>query len=271
MRVSPVKNTNNNISISPAFKSNKRQIGVVYNTTSFFRNDINWERFTDLIIDKYKSADKVNLYSIGCSDGSEAYTTALMLIKKLGKDGAKKFFPIKAMDKDTEILKNPMKGVIYASDSDFNVFNKYLRGVYHDYFEFERAFTYHKDFNMALCKGKVKPELQECVKFSKARLPFCLLDVEPENSVVMCRNVWPYLSHTSNKLMAEFLNMKLSKNSMCAIGDYDILRSDASSLLLENKFDFQNGNHKLYVKSEDYDKKDELKYKLLMKLNKLFK
>ena len=91
---------------NPLFTSNKRERGIKEdgtlnrNTTSFFRNDLIWGDFADLLIDKYKNENKVNVYCYACSDGSEPYSVAMLLISRLGLEGAKKFFPIIAVDKD---------------------------------------------------------------------------------------------------------------------------------------------------------------------------
>ena len=41
------------------------------NTTWFFRNDLVWDELAKYLDENFSDSRKVNVYSIGCSDGSE--------------------------------------------------------------------------------------------------------------------------------------------------------------------------------------------------------
>ena len=103
---------------------NKTKI-INANCTYFFRSDIPWYHLSSYLIHQYPKG-KVNIYSLACSDGSEAYSIIMDLIAKLGKNEAQRFLPIKAHDADKEIIREAESGKIYASKQDIERIEKTL-------------------------------------------------------------------------------------------------------------------------------------------------
>lgn len=190
------------------------------NQTSFFRDDINdWLVYAKRIDEAFKGADKVNVYDFGCSDGSEPYTLAISLIEALGEEGAEKYFPIKAMDKDPFIIYSAKKGEICCTKKDFERINQNTGYKFDKYFEI----LHNKQNGDKIISPK--EILRSKVEFSRKNATEGLSEVEPENSLVLTRNFLPYLSE--DELKEAVIQMrKLKDSSRILIGDFDHEYSD---------------------------------------------
>ena len=126
MRISPVmQNSYTGVHRAPAFQSIIRNVkdseGNIKNsnTTCFFRQDLHWNEMATFMDRKYDKSEKVNVYSYGCSDGSEPMSLAVLLNQRFGYN-ARKFFPIMAKDNDDYILDKIRSSCtrMYFSDID---------------------------------------------------------------------------------------------------------------------------------------------------------
>lgn len=104
-------------------------------STYFFVDGFQWNKFFNYATEKFKNTPKVNVFSLACSDGSEAYSTAMLLISKLGEEKAKKYFPIIAVDFDRTITRNARKGFMNLSADDELRINKYTGNNLNKFFE----------------------------------------------------------------------------------------------------------------------------------------
>lgn len=196
-------------------------------STYFFVEDLAWNKFFDHIIEKYKNTPKVNIYSLACSDGSEAYSIAMLLIAKLGEEQAKKFFPIIAVDFDKKITRNAKKGFMNLSAGDEKRINKYTNNQLNKFFtRTNQSFLSDKiggtDNKELLTKFKINPILQDKVVFITEDINNYVDKMTNTNNLIFCRNCWPYLWKTQNEL-AQKLSNKTDKNSYLIIGNYDSL------------------------------------------------
>lgn len=246
----------------PVFTSNARHVldesgQLLYrNSTAFFREDLNWGKFADTLIEKYKDVDKVHIYNYACSEGAEPLSLAMLLIEKLGKEKANKFFPIIASDIDVEVLKNPKQGIIKPSKEDIEYIKNELKSNYSKYIEFDNDFKYDSNLREHLCSGRIKPILKDAVNFKNMNIMEDIANIDKDNSIVMCRNFWPYLNYENQLKLVQTLSEKLGENSMCVIGDFDY----GIGAMLESKqfHDYFNGfdagctygiKHLYYVKN----------------------
>lgn len=226
--------SNHNIcykSYNPAFKACGREVRSVagkfmyLNDTSMFRPDLgNWDRYIDYLGNKYKNAEKVNIYSISSSAGDEVYAKAMKLIEKLGDKGSKKFFPIHASDCDEKIINMAQKGYLPMYEGEEELINKHTNGKFSQYFEkLDIVPGFIKDMNLEFdFVTKVKPILRDKVVFSVADAAEKCRTIEPDNSVVMARNFWPYLKDESTRVkLAEDLYKSLGENSAVVLGKLD--------------------------------------------------
>jgi len=192
------------------------------NTTFFFRDDLKWQAYVDMLIKKYEHAKKVMVYCAGCSSGEEPFSLAMLLIEKLGKEKAQKFFPILATDFDSVILKNPKRGLIKPSEDDIDKFETILGSNSAQYITYNGKYRWNKKLEEEVCDGKINPILKGTVVFKKANFKDVIPTIEPNNSVVMCRNFWYYVQPQENRttLVRNLFN-QLGDNSLCVIGDYE--------------------------------------------------
>lgn len=216
---------------TPSFSANRRLVfkqmtqdssKLVYrNISDFFRDDLNWDKFADMLDKKYENVDKVNVYDFACSSGEEPLSLAMILIKKLGEKKAQKFFPIMASDIDKEILKNPMQGTIKPSEEDVEVLKKVLGDDFSRFIEIDNKYEFDDVLNMKVCTGKIKPILKDKILFSQGDARTSIETVKPNNSAVLCRNFSLYLAPEDFFKFIENLSTKLRDNSICVIGDSD--------------------------------------------------
>lgn len=101
----------------------------IYTTTRLFRNHIDWNVFTDYFLTHFKDKNRVKIYSLACSDGSEAYSYAIAISEKIDKTQHNKFFPIFASDIDLEVINAAKSGKINLDRDDFIAIEKFA-GTY---------------------------------------------------------------------------------------------------------------------------------------------
>ena len=92
------------------------------NNTSFFRLYKIWEPTVKYLEERFKDVEKVNIYNLACSDGSEPLSLA-MLIKSKFPYLAKKFLPIKAFDYDVNAIERALSREYCINISEKNYIN----------------------------------------------------------------------------------------------------------------------------------------------------
>ncbi|MBP3820837.1 hypothetical protein J6G99_04235 [bacterium] len=220
----------------PVFYANNRKINnnkgeLLYKTTTyFFRDDLDWDILTDYLCHKYKNTDKVNIICHACSNGSEPYSLAMRLMAFHENDSGK-FLPILAKDLDFENIRCAKKGLCEADNNDLYRIDFYTKSKYRDYLIPQKNFLSNKSIIMS-----PKQILKEKVNFEQGDIFKDIENIPKENTVLFCKNFWPYLSETKRELLAKKLGSKLGKSSLVIIGDFDSLRSDVRSLLSKNGF-----------------------------------
>lgn len=188
------------------------------NNTSFFRFDMAWDDLVIYLAEKYKSAHKVNIVNHACSSGYEPYSLAMALKVNLGKL-SRKFFPIKARDIDPNNIKVAKSGIFKVDKFEKMGIDNYTFNTFSDYFmqtTIKRKYNYNTevvykplDTIKSLIKSKQSNILDDTRKLSK------------KNTVLLCRNFWPYLDKIEVATLAEKLAKKMRKNSLVIIGEYD--------------------------------------------------
>jgi len=242
---------------TPHFTSSTRDVTeggkLLYsNFTNFYRNDIkDWNKYIDFLGDKFKDAPKVNSYCIAASKGDEVFSTVMLLMKRLGIDKAQKFFPFTAIDIDEEILKTAQSGKTYVSQADIDSIKRHLgEDDYKKYVNFDNVFKEIEGEKGTYCTAEFTPLVRNAVKFEKADAREFVNKIEPGNCFVMARNFWPYLpTHQDRLKLSENLGNKLQKNSICVLGDYDLIKNSVDSMLLDEGFDTCAVDY-CYVKKE---------------------
>lgn len=201
--------------------------GTILNVhgTEFFRYDIDWNKFSEYLKERYKDYDKVNIYDYACSNGSEAYSLSILLQHKF-KDDAEKFFPIYAKDIDEDLIAKNLKeqktGKVNCEKDILTMthaIDMSEEDMKRDFITSERDFKLSCNEQFATLTKKVtKP-----VIFSEANILDDIENIDDKNpSVVMCRNMWLYVDSKEYQKFADDLYKKLAKNSTVVLGGFDL-------------------------------------------------
>lgn len=220
MQVTPVTNLNYNF--RPSFQSNSRVVrdkvgNLLYrNTTNFFRSDLNWDAFVRFLHRKYENASKVNTYCFGCSDGSEPMSLIMLLKEKFPHNNSK-FFPIQAKDIDNTIIYWAQGEYSSLGLYDYAMINMHTGQKFEKYFA--RSGRVLSDEPVPVKKNM---NFDPYIKYSVGDIRQDISKIPSENSIVMCRNFWPYLHSNSDRLLlVRQLAAKLKSNCTVVVGDYD--------------------------------------------------
>ena len=235
----------------------------IHTTTNLFREDLDWLHLINYAIRHFADKAKVNTYSLACSDGSEAYTFAIAIMEKC-KENFAKFLPVKAFDIDPEMLNAAKSGRINIYGGEFNVVDRlginmrkyFINPAYPKQFTDDEVYYYvnSSSYEPVQC-------LKDGVEFKQSDILTELKKIEDDgNSIVMCRNVLPYLDKNYINEIAEIAGKKLKKGSLFVIGNYD-QRTDIEAKMLENGFYKPFINHDNIFECGD---SNELRNRLLM-------
>lgn len=187
--------------------------------TYFFRDDIEWREFGPYLREKYKNDPKVNFYQFASSRGEESYSTIIAIMREF-KNEANKFLPIKAFGINHDIIET-------AKELQKEHFEGYIvRREVIDGFEKmglnKQDFIPYFEHSDDLLFLKLKPKVTEAVTFKHANILDEWRNIDDKHpSVVMCRNMWPYVDEKEHLLIAQNLYNRLAKNSSVIIGGYD--------------------------------------------------
>ncbi|MGH2545108.1 MAG: CheR family methyltransferase [Ardenticatenaceae bacterium] len=81
---------------------------ILINVTDFFRDPEAWSAIADEVIPRIlankRASDPIRVWSVGCADGKEAYTIAILLAEALGEEAFRDRVKIYATDVDEEAL-----------------------------------------------------------------------------------------------------------------------------------------------------------------------
>lgn len=205
---------------APAVRVLKR--GEIYCNKScpkswLFRNDIKWENLAAYLQKRFDSPDKVNTYIYGCPEGKEPYTMSIVLQESF-KDEAEKFFPIMAKDIDEKIIADNLKAQIkpIPIKEGFQRTAKNLKTP-------EKYITPADNGQ----DGYISKKVRDKVQFSCTNI---LEDIENIDnsapSIIMCRNMWPYIDSGEYDDFANRLYERLAPGSIVIIGEYDCSGED---------------------------------------------
>ena len=237
MNILPVNNINPR---KPVFKSCTRiyypnklktidcfEKNFVRTSTNIFRGDLDWNKFMKFIQQHFAGKEKVNMYSLAASDGSEAYSFAISVLDRFPKNLHDKFLPVYASDIDNEVINSAKKGRINLYRAEMFRAEHYHDIDIHKYFSEPKASVILKgDYESEsdyLSSYKVADIVRDAVKFKQSDILEELNNIKDEgNSIVMCRNVFPYLNKEYTEKIINTAKNKLKEGSLFIIGDFDL-------------------------------------------------
>ena len=96
--------------------------------SKLFRGDLNWNGLMEQVAQVFPMQAKVPVSSMGCSDGSEAYSLALKLVAHFGlSEASARFFPIDASDKMPGIIRYAKQHAILLTQPDIKMLRETLK------------------------------------------------------------------------------------------------------------------------------------------------
>lgn len=193
--------------------------GQIFNrhSTNFFRHDIDWTDLGNYLKENFKNDKKVNTYVWACSTGEEAYSIALLLKSFFGED-AKKFIPVRAMDIDSKIINRNRKQQKEGIYIDEYVLSRILLKFKLKYKQYVNTYIKEKSSGNLL----IAPDITKMVSFKFSNILTDVNKIDSKNpSLIMCRNMWPYVDSKKYDEFAKKLYKKLAPNSLVIIGGYD--------------------------------------------------
>jgi len=214
---------------------------IVRTSTNIFREDLNWVKFVKYISSHFMNKEKVNVYSLASSDGSEAYTFAISVMDNVKKNLQPKFFPIIASDIDEEIIKTAKSGRINLLPLEFFFAEKTCGVNLSKYFEEKGVSLEIIGDNISdmdhISSYKPIKSLKDSVEFKQSDILTELKNIKDDgNSVIMIRNVFPYLNKEYTDEVITQANKSLKKGSLFVIGDYDEKKNIGENLLKNGFF-----------------------------------
>ncbi len=84
---------------------------------------------------------------------------------------------------------------------------------------------------------KMNDDVRNLVNFKIGNVNNWVHNINGENSVFLCRNMWMYLTEAERIKLAQNLGQNLKKGSLVVIGGCDYRCTKARQLLLQNGFD----------------------------------
>ncbi len=222
MRISPVtQNSYTTGRRAPAFQSIIRNVkdseGNIKNsnTTCFFRQDLHWNELATYMDNKYRNSEKVNIYSYGCSDGSEPMSMAVLLNERF-KFNARKYFPIMAKDNDDFILDKIRSSCTRMYFRDIDAVIHYSQNNLGKYFVINNQLPENESMI-------VHPsyETKSKIRYSKADVIKDVHRLPEKDTVVMLRNIMPYIPEDKRNSVINTVTTKLKDNCMIIIGDLE--------------------------------------------------
>ncbi len=193
-------------------------------TTEMFRGDLDWKYFANYIQERFQGINKVNTYVYACSNGSEAYSMSILLQEKF-KGGAQKFFPIIAKDIDEQRIQKNIKN---QAENNIETINgtKSINDIFHLRTKEKEKYFYdwyeELQDTAALSKEKLTEQTAAPVKFSYGNILEDIKNIDSKRpSIIMCRNMWPYVDPDEYQTFANELYHRLAPGSVVVLGEYD--------------------------------------------------
>ena len=224
-----VNSLNRTISFGTTSRLYKTKSGDDMGCNSWlFRNDIDWNKLAKYEIDHFKDKDKVNIVMFAASDGSEAYTKIISLHENCtgrSRDAVAKFFPIKAYDTDSEILKAAKSGHINSFMHDRIELDLHCKN-YEDYFsESKNGLIIPNDKDCHTSQPLfAKKILTENVEFSYGDMFEKVYEIKDDsNTIVMCRNILGYFWIQEIEKFLQAVSKALKPESLFVIGNHDFV------------------------------------------------
>ena len=195
-----IQSINHNYNTNPSFGYWRRETvvkgGILRNDTSFFRGENFFPMLTKFFSEKFKDIPKVNVYSYGCSDGSEPFTFAMRMLTMNSEENPQKFFPIIARDIDPIAIQKAINNDYQLIKKEKDYIEHFTHGQYDRFFY--RPYGEPKE-NKGPTQVFVRSELYDNVNFDLGNIFKDYKKIKPKNTILMAMNFWPYIDAPTRK------------------------------------------------------------------------
>lgn len=172
---------------------------VTTNKTDFFREPVHFDFLTSRVLpalmkgEKTSAANKLTIWSAGCSSGEEPYTIAMVVKNFMDADGVQ-----------------PVPFQVIATDISRRVLEKGQRAIYEEEkvvpvpVEIKKKFLL-KSKNPGTGLVRIAPEIRSCVSFRRLNFMDGDFGFREKIDVIFCRNVIIYFDKTvQERLLNKF-------------------------------------------------------------------
>ena len=194
--------------------------GQILTCTNILRDDLEWENFAKIIQENFKDKEKVQCFSLGCSDGSEAYSLAIML-DDIGEELDK--YSILAVDRDPEIIKYANQRRINLEQGDFGALGKVLKNKREYFINEDDAIDIPNEMYYKLYRSyEPIDRIKKPVTFEQNDVIRTIRKIKDDgNTVLMLRNIMPYIATKRHEEIFYTIKKVLKKGSLLVVGNYD--------------------------------------------------
>ncbi len=209
------------------FTSYKDCYGITRETqnTTGKREDISLQDFADVLKQRFKHFDRVNIMPMNVSDGTEAYLMANAIIRNEGRETfEKKYSPIKASDVMPNVINNYAKnGLLHLYNAEVSEFDGIGMNVLKEVNEADYKDNIIPQLYNPDKLYKLSKEYRKHFDFQVEDLQARIQDLKDEgNSVIAIRNC---LKQSFGDTMSSLIIIKLMNimqgASLLVTGDYD--------------------------------------------------
>ena len=190
------------------------------NETELLRQDLSWDDFMDYVDKKYGDTKEVNVVNHACSAGYESWSLLMMLMKTQGEN-YKKFMPIKARDIDKNAIEFAQKGALEICGNEYIDAKTKFKKIFKNNFKIKKipkgeGIKISNEYLMTC-----KTDLGKNIQFKQSNIFDDKDLINKENTILFCRNFWPYLEGKKASELAFFLAQNMKPSSTLVIGAYD--------------------------------------------------
>ena len=139
-----------------------------------------------------------------------------------------------------------------TNDTEKNIINIHTKTKNRKYYNFEDSedkilrntetgdLIQYKGYNV-----NFSDFIREKIEFSKGDILKDIDNIEGNNTILICRNLWPYLKENDREMLMYKIYRKFAeKNSILVLGDFDICypyseKSEESVMSLLDRFNFR--------------------------------
>lgn len=208
-----------------SFGTTEKMTGDILHCTYFFRDDLNWKRIS-AFLNKHFDEKPMVIYH-ACSDGSEAFTTAIAIKNYLGEN-AEKFFPIMAHDISTDLIEQAKKGIIGVSQTDLEKMQAAFpnaAGYFHKLDETKflpDAYQFSNSPSNPIYMHQVSQELSHLIQFEARDLLQDTSRKFDKPCIIFIRNVMHELPQEESRKLIKNLKDNLKDGSVIIFGEVEV-------------------------------------------------